>query len=355
MPWAAMRSPERRFTRTAPDTIAAAVEVCRRQPHRRVRHARVGCARTLLSHVTGLDASAVVAYGDTPSGANRREELEALTAVASRASPSPTSSASKSFAAYALRVDRRVLVPAAQRPKSSWPPSSTDWRGRQAEILDLGTGSAAIACALADLLPKVTVVATDVSDPALKVAADNVLEFALGDRIELSKAICSTLWHRSAAIRCHRRKLPYVARADGSWRPMTRRTFEPADALDAGPKTAWPSTGRCSSAKPAGCGRRAHLLRMRTAPRRVGRHDARAFPTASVSRPQRPGRPRADGLGRLGAAELQGASRRAAQASRNSAARSRAIETAWKSMDGSKRFVADAWDRPGGGGGLPPS
>src|SRR5262249_5537156 len=55
---------------------------------------------------------------------------------------------------------------------------------RAARVLDIGTGSGAIAIAVASNSPAVRVVATDVSPQALEMARRNVRRFGLGERIE---------------------------------------------------------------------------------------------------------------------------------------------------------------------------
>jgi release factor glutamine methyltransferase len=231
-PWAAMRSPERRFTRTAPDTIAAAVEVCRRR--------LLGIsdtpwldARILASHVTGLDASAVVAYGEHRLPARRREQLDALISRRVAGEPIAYLVGFREFCGLRVGVDRRVLVP---RPETEELVVAVveEWRGRQAQILDLGTGSGAIACALADRLPKATVVATDVSDAALQVAADNVVRFAFGDRIELVAGDLFDPLPPDRRFDVIVANLPYVLVDDADLAPDVRM-HEPAIALDAGP------------------------------------------------------------------------------------------------------------------------
>lgn len=53
------------------------------------------------------------------------------------------------------------------------------------EIVDIGTGSGAIAITLALELPQATVWATDVSDDALRIAAENVKRLDVSDRVHL--------------------------------------------------------------------------------------------------------------------------------------------------------------------------
>jgi release factor glutamine methyltransferase len=52
-------------------------------------------------------------------------------------------------------------------------------------VLDVGTGSGAIALALADEHPGAQVVALDLSPDALSLAAENIERTGLGDRVEL--------------------------------------------------------------------------------------------------------------------------------------------------------------------------
>jgi release factor glutamine methyltransferase len=82
-----------------------------------------------------------------------------------------------------LRVDSRVLVPRPETEQliealeESGPPSPR-------RILDLGTGSGAIALALAKRHPEAEVVAVDASDAALEVARANAVDAGLEGRVE---------------------------------------------------------------------------------------------------------------------------------------------------------------------------
>src|SRR5581483_3539389 len=53
---------------------------------------------------------------------------------------------------------------------------------RSARVLDVGTGSGAIACTIAAEVPAARVVATDISDAALSVARENARRLHVADR-----------------------------------------------------------------------------------------------------------------------------------------------------------------------------
>ncbi|MBV8281333.1 MAG: peptide chain release factor N(5)-glutamine methyltransferase [Candidatus Eremiobacteraeota bacterium] len=227
-----MRSPDLQSNRAYAHTIAGAIETCRRK--------LIGIsgtpwldARLLASHVTGLDASAIVAYGEHALPAQRRKQLEALTLRRAAGEPVAYLVGFKEFAGIRIGVDHRVLVP---RPETEELVElvAHDWHGRNADILDLGTGSGAIACALAHLLTDAAFVASDVNREALDVAAHNVERFALAERVEL---IESDLFGRFAADRRFDgivANLPYVADGDPDLAADVER-HEPALALRAGP------------------------------------------------------------------------------------------------------------------------
>ena len=132
-------------------------------------------------------------------------------------------------------VDPRVIVPRSLigefLPEDGASPlADPDIRS----ILDLCTGSGAIAIAAARAFPGACVDAVDISQDALKVAARNVRLHGVGDRVRL---IASDLY---AGLEGRRYDLilsnpPYVSTAEMASLPREYRT-EPALALEAGPE-----------------------------------------------------------------------------------------------------------------------
>ena len=85
----------------------------------------------------------------------------------------------KGFRRIELAVDRRVLIP---RPETELLVEVALERA-PARLLDVGTGSGAIALAVADELPSCEVTATDTSAAALEVARANAERLGLVDRV----------------------------------------------------------------------------------------------------------------------------------------------------------------------------
>ena len=96
----------------------------------------------------------------------------------------------KGFRQIELAVDRRVLIP---RPETELLVElALELRPRR--VLDVGTGSGAIALAVADELPDCEVVATDTSAAALEVARANAERLGLAERVELRRGDAPATW-----------------------------------------------------------------------------------------------------------------------------------------------------------------
>lgn len=134
----------------------------------------------------------------------------------------------KGFRRIELAVDRRVLVP---RPETELLVEIALEMGPR-RVLDVGTGSGAVALAIADELPDCEVVATDASPAALEVARANAERLGLAGRVELH---AGTLPPGGAGFDLLVANLPYVSEAEwGSLEPEVTG-WEPREALLAGP------------------------------------------------------------------------------------------------------------------------
>jgi release factor glutamine methyltransferase len=193
-------------------------------------------ATVLLSFVLGVDKPWLYAHPTrelTDSEIGRYEEL-----VRRRMCSEPVAYlvGVKSFYGLDIAVDRNVLIP---RPETELLVDrvldylgSLEGTGRRLSAADVGTGSGAIAVALAANLPELTVYAVDVSDAALAVAAQNVERQGLGRQVQLLSG--QLLEPLPAPVDVIVANLPYIATADLATLPRQVRDYEPVLALDGG-------------------------------------------------------------------------------------------------------------------------
>jgi release factor glutamine methyltransferase len=217
---------------TSEGSIAAAVEACRRELLGSSPSPGLD-ARVLAGFALGMDASALIAYGDNVIDERLLKRLAALTARRKAGEPIAYLIGRKEFRRLRLFVDRRVLVP---RPETEELVELVlhDRRRLGGEFLDLGTGSGAIACAIADALPDARVLATDSSPDALQVAAKNVDECALADAVELAQGDLFDAVPEGRAFDVIVANLPYVGTANDDMLEKNVRDHEPAEALYGG-------------------------------------------------------------------------------------------------------------------------
>jgi len=140
------------------------------------------------------------------------------------------------FAGLRLRVTPDVLIP---RPETE---GLVEWaiaalgRETRAAVADVGTGSGAIACALAAALPGATVLGVDVSPAALAVAAGNVRALGLADRVRLVAGdLLDPLRVLGGGFDLIVSNPPYLQSGVICGLPREVSAFEPRLALDGGP------------------------------------------------------------------------------------------------------------------------
>jgi len=211
-------------------------------------------ARWLVEDVSGLDRSRWSEEAD----AEGRARLAVLVERRMAGEPLQYVLGRWSFRGLDLLVDRRVLIPrpetemvaevAIAEARGLHPPPPRHTRGlhlpppRQAgpcTVADLGTGSGALALALAVELPEAEVWATDVSSAALEVAGANLA--ALGPAAVFRVHLSEGMWYEALPARLRGRlrvilsNPPYVTEAEFAGLPPEVRDHEPAGALVAGP------------------------------------------------------------------------------------------------------------------------
>jgi release factor glutamine methyltransferase len=103
-------------------------------------------------------------------------------------------------------------------------------------VADIGTGSGAIACALATERPDARVLATELSPAALAVAEDNVRALGLADRVRLRAGdLLDPLAAERGRLDMIVANAPYLPSGILPSLPREVFAFEPRQALDGGP------------------------------------------------------------------------------------------------------------------------
>ena len=185
-------------------------------------------AELLLANALGVRrAEAVAGLAQKPSAAQLDDFKQA---VARRAAREPLAyiSGRQGFRRIELVVDPRVLIP---RPETELL-VAVIIVDRPCGILDVATGSGAVALALADELPDATIVAADISGGALNVASANAERLGLADRVSIVRSdLLDSIAGTFDAISAN---LPYVATGEFAGLPPEIARFEPLLALHGG-------------------------------------------------------------------------------------------------------------------------
>lgn len=142
-------------------------------------------AEVLLAHALGVRRLDLYLRFEQPVNAEERARYRELVSqrVGERV-PVSLLVGSKEFWSLSFKIDRNVLTP---RPDTEilveaglarLPDAAREWK-----VLDVGTGSGAIAISLAHERPRARLTATDISSKALQVARTNADELRVGENI----------------------------------------------------------------------------------------------------------------------------------------------------------------------------
>ena len=140
-------------------------------------------AELLLAHVLGLDRLALYLNFDKPLTSKEVDEYRRLIGRRGQRIPLAYLTGQKEFYSLPLNVAPEVLIP---RPETEFVVEKVLELlepGRPAQILELGTGSGAIAIALACQDPDFQITAADISPAALQVARANAERLEVAGQI----------------------------------------------------------------------------------------------------------------------------------------------------------------------------
>ncbi|WP_304828909.1 peptide chain release factor N(5)-glutamine methyltransferase [Candidatus Binatus sp.] len=193
-------------------------------------------AQLLMAEAADVTRAEVIA-GSRMLSAEQLARFDAMIERRMRREPIAYIVGHKEFYSLDFEVNRSVLIPRPETEILVGAALATIAKMRQARVLDIGTGSGAIAIANAANAPRATVLATDISADALAVATRNVVRHSVGDRVTLRRADCFEVLDGEQEL--GRFDLivsnpPYVAEVDLARLEPEVRSYEPDIALSAG-------------------------------------------------------------------------------------------------------------------------
>ncbi|HDR2678377.1 TPA: peptide chain release factor N(5)-glutamine methyltransferase [Enterobacter mori] len=182
-------------------------------------------AEILLEHVTGKSRTYLLAFGETLLTAEQEAQLAALLARRKTGEPVAHLVGEREFWSLPLYVSAATLIP---RPDTECLVEQALARLPTAacSILDLGTGTGAIALALATERPDCTVTAVDVMPDAVTLAQRNVERLGLGNVTVLQSSWFTALENRLFALIVSNPPYidehdPHLAQGDVRFEPLT--------------------------------------------------------------------------------------------------------------------------------------
>lgn len=193
-------------------------------------------AELLLAHVLDTTRSGVIARDERELTPEEQGDFERLLARRHAGEPLAYLTGTKEFWSLELEVTPEVLVP---RPETEllveWGLELLEMRHKPVTdigVLDLGTGSGAIALAIARERPLLHVVATDISAGAVAVARGNAQRLGIANVAFRAGDLFGALTVADAGrFDVIISNPPYVATGDPH---LADLTFEPAIALTSG-------------------------------------------------------------------------------------------------------------------------
>jgi release factor glutamine methyltransferase len=208
-------------------------------------------AELLLGDAVGVGRPVILAHPEAPVGADAAVRYRADLERRATGEPVAYLRGLKEFYGLAFSVDRRALIPRPETERlvelaesevmrrlgaSARPPGSPPFR-----IVDVGTGSGAIAVTLAAILRRrgalgsVEILATDISGDALDLARENAVGHAVADAIRFEQAdlLPAAAGQGDARFDVLLANLPYVRHDAMAGLPIAT-SFEPEIALDGG-------------------------------------------------------------------------------------------------------------------------
>ena len=190
-------------------------------------------AELLIGHVLGLKRMQLYLQFERPLIEPELEKIRPLVRRRAQREPLQYILGETEFHGLRLKVDRRALIP---RPETELLVASAlaACAAPPARVLDLGTGSGAIALAIAQENPAAIVTAVDLSDEALSLARENAASTGLDARVTFLKSSWFAALPAEAQFELIIANPPYLSAEETAATTPEVHAHEPALALTSG-------------------------------------------------------------------------------------------------------------------------
>jgi release factor glutamine methyltransferase len=190
-------------------------------------------AELLIGHALGLKRMQLYLQFERPLAEAELDKIRPLVKRRGNREPLQYILGETDFFRLKLKVDRRALIPRPETErlielvtqKLATPPAG---------ILDLGTGSGAIALALAQNWPEAVVTAVDKSEAALELARENAAACGLAGRVKFIQSDWFAGIPAGERFALVIANPPYLSDEETAAAPPEVKDFEPRSALSAG-------------------------------------------------------------------------------------------------------------------------
>jgi release factor glutamine methyltransferase len=183
-------------------------------------------AEVLLAEATGRERADLAADPDAAVDPGAARRFGAMVRRRIRREPVAYILGRRGFRHLELAVDSRALIP---RPETELLVEIA-LELKPSSVLDVGTGSGAVALAVADEIPGAEVTATDTSEPALALARENAARLGLGGRVSFERGTVPPGRRFDLVVA----NLPYVREDEMSSLEPEITEYEPPQAVVAG-------------------------------------------------------------------------------------------------------------------------
>jgi release factor glutamine methyltransferase len=192
-------------------------------------------AELLLLHTLQIPRVTLIAHPNDELSTSQRTVYEDHIARRLRHEPVQYITGQQEFFGLTLKVTPAVLIPRPETEHLVEAVLKLLPTNQPLMIADIGTGSGAIAIALAVHLPRAKITALDISPEALAIATENARKHSVADRISFLRSdLLSALNHEAEAFDAIVSNPPYIAETDRKTLHPQVRDHEPPTALFAG-------------------------------------------------------------------------------------------------------------------------